>query len=70
MDIYDLQEILSETDKPDSIKVCENLMKGSRNHLRAFVGEIELLGENYGPQCLSQEVFDAILNSPTEKGSY
>jgi hypothetical protein len=70
MDIYDLQEILSDTEKPDTTKVCENLMKGSRNHLRAFVGEIEMLGEPYEPQYLSQEEFDAILSSPREKGSY
>ena len=43
LDINDLQQILSETDRPDVIRVCENLMKGSRNHLRSFVGEIELL---------------------------
>ena len=70
MDIYDLQEILSETDKPDIIKVCENLMKGSRNHLRAFVGQIELLGETYAPQYLTQEEVDAIVDSPREKGPY
>ena len=70
MDIYDLQEILSETNKPDIIKVCENLMKGSRNHLRAFVGQIELLGETYAPQYLTQEEVDAIVDSPREKGPY
>jgi len=67
MDIYDLQEILSETDKPDIIKVCDNLMKGSRNHLRAFVGQIELLGETYAPQYLTQEEVDAIFGSPRDK---
>ena len=70
MDIADLQQILSETKKPDITRVCENLMKGSRNHLRAFVGEIELLGATYTPQYLSQEEFEAIVNSPRESGSF
>jgi hypothetical protein len=70
MDIYDLQGILSETDKPDFVKVCDNLMKGSRNHLRAFVGQIELLGGTYEAQYLPQEAVDAILEVPRETGSY
>ena len=45
MDIDDLQEIISETDKLDIIKVCSTLMDGSINHLDAFNGEIELMGE-------------------------
>ena len=68
MDIKDLEGILSETDKPDFITVCENLMKGSRNHLWAFVGEIELLGGTYEAQYLSQEAVDAILDSSRENG--
>ena len=70
MDIYDLQGILSETDRPDIINVCENLMKGSRNHLRAFVGQIELLGGTYDAQYLTQIEVDDILDAPRETGSY
>jgi hypothetical protein len=44
-DIDDLQEIIDGTDKLDIIKVCGNLMNGSINHLGAFSGEIELMGE-------------------------
>jgi len=44
-DIEDLQQIIDGTDKFDIIKVCENLMNGSINHLEAFSGEIELMGE-------------------------
>jgi len=44
-DIDDLQEIIDATDKLDIIKVCGNLMNGSINHLEAFSGEIELIGE-------------------------
>lgn len=71
MDIFDLQTLLAETVTSDDIRrVCENLMKGSRNHLRAFVGQLELLGESYDAQYLSQEEVDAIVNSEWETGPY
>ena len=70
MDINDLERILSETDKPDFIMVCENLMKGSRNHLRAFVGQIELLGGTYQAQYLTPDEVDDILDAPRETGFY
>ena len=69
MDIDDLRHILVEiTDKPDITRVCENLMKGSRNHLRAFVSQMELLGETYEAQYLTQDEIDGIVNSPRETG--
>jgi len=66
MDIVDLEQVLEDTEKPDITKVCENLMKGSRNHLRAFAGQIELLGETYAPQYLTPEEYYEIVNSPRE----
>ena len=66
MDIVDLEQILEDTEKPDITKVCENLMKGSRNHLQAFVGQIELLGETYASQYLTPEEYYEIVNSPRE----
>jgi len=68
IDIIDLKEYLSQTDKEDIELVYENLMKGSRNHLRAFVKTIENQGYTYTPQYLSQEEYDEIVNSPTERG--
>lgn len=69
IDIIDLKEYLTYTEKEDIKLVYENLMKGSRNHLRAFVKAIERQGQTYTPQYLSQEEYDEIINSPTEKGS-
>ena len=66
MDIFDLQHFLEQTDRADITRVFENLMKGSRNHLRAFVGQMELLGETYEAQYLTQDAIDAIVNSPRE----
>lgn len=68
VDIEDLLVALEEVENPDVVQVYENLLRGSRNHLRAFVGEIERLGEVYTAQHLDQEVVDAIVDSPMERG--
>lgn len=68
LDIYDLQEKLSETNNEDLTLVFENLMKGSRNHLRAFVSLLESQGDEYVAQYLTQEEVDAIVASDRERG--
>jgi len=69
IDILDLEKRLAETDQADIRRVYENLARGSRNHLRAFVRT--LLSEEgviYQPQYLSQEAYDAIISTPRELG--
>ena len=61
IDIEDLQTAIDQTDKLDLQRVYENLMSGSENHLRAFVSQIEHLGESYEAQHLPQELVDGIL---------
>jgi len=69
IDILDLLEALAHTDNADIIRVYENLLSGSENHLRAFVSTLERqTGEIYVPQYLSQEAFDAIINSSSTNG--
>lgn len=69
LDIADLQTRLAQTDKTDIQLVYENLMKGSRNHLRAFTQTLTTqTGETYEPQYLTQATFDAIVNTPMERG--
>ena len=69
IDILDLLEALAHTDNADIIRVYENLLSGSENHLRAFVSTLERqTGEIYLPQYLSQEAFDAIINSSSANG--
>ena len=36
LDIKDLEELISQTDNPTIIRVYENLLAGSENHLEAF----------------------------------
>lgn len=67
-DMLDIQEAIAATDQPDIIQVYENLLRGSRNHLRAFVGAIEAQGVAYTAQVLPQDEVDAIVDSPMERG--
>ena len=69
IDILDLEEYIAVTDKPGIQRVYESLLRGSQNHLRAFVSTLEIeTGEIYVPQYLSQEAYDAILNAPAQAG--
>ena len=68
IDIIDLKKHISETDKEDIKIVYENLMKGSRNHLRAFTSTLSTYGVVYEPQYLSKDEYEQIINSPMEKG--
>lgn len=68
VDIIDLTDALEYVDNQDIRYVFDNLMKGSRNHLRAFVRNLNVQGETYVPQYLDQASYDAIINSPTEHG--
>jgi len=69
IDILDLEERLAQTTQPDIVQVYQNLMDGSRNHLRAFVSVLEQqTGETYQPQYLSQAVFDEILSEQNGRG--
>ncbi|WP_177418323.1 DUF2202 domain-containing protein [endosymbiont of Lamellibrachia barhami] len=68
IDILDLQRAIAESTHADLIQVYENLMRGSRNHLRAFVRQIEGLGVAYESQMMEQSDVDMILDSPMERG--
>ncbi|HOO54615.1 MAG TPA: DUF2202 domain-containing protein [Methanothrix sp.] len=69
-DIQDLKDRLAETDNEDITMVYESLMRGSRNHLRAFVNNLERRGIDYTPAVLSQEEYDQIVGTPIERGLY
>ena len=68
VDIMDLQRAITISTHPDLILAYENLMRGSRNHLRAFVGQIESLGVPYEAQVMDQLEVDMILDEPLERG--
>lgn len=69
IDILDLEEYIAQTNQEDIAFVYNNLMEGSRNHLRAFVSTLESQsGETYQPQFLDQDDFAAIMNKAAERG--
>jgi hypothetical protein len=68
LDIYDLQRLMGQTDNPDLLLVYENLLRGSRNHLRAFSRQLSRYGVSYEAQHLSQAEFDRIAASEHERG--
>jgi hypothetical protein len=69
LDIVDLQDALSHSDNTDVRFVWQNLMKGSRNHLRSFVGQLTLQGLTYDATYLPAEEVAAIVNAPMERGA-
>ena len=68
LDIADLQARASND--PAVALVFSNLERGSRNHLRAFIGQLDRRNATYTPAYISQADFDAIVNSPTERGNH
>lgn len=62
LDIFDLLEAVDETDNDDLKVVYQNLMKGSRNHLRSFVGQLERQGADYDPEYISAAYYERILS--------
>jgi hypothetical protein len=69
LDIADLQKLIAETDNDDIKLVYENLLRGSRNHLRAFTSQLSSRNSTYTPQYITQSDFDTITSSDQEKGS-
>ena len=68
VDIEDIDNAIAATSHADLAQVYGNLLRGSRNHLRAFASAIERQGEVYKAQHLDQETVDAIIDSPMERG--
>jgi len=69
IDILDLEDNLTQTDNADIQLVYQNLLRGSRNHLRSFVRQIENRSGAYQPQYLTQDSYEAITGTGIETGS-
>lgn len=70
-DMIDIQYAIDQTNHDDIISTYESLMCGSRNHLRAFVRQIEANGGVYDPSDdyfeNSSKYFTEIAYSPMER---
>lgn len=68
LDIEDLNRLLT-FDNPDDVRhTYEWLNMGSRNHLRAFVHNMNNRGIDYVPQLLDEQEYLVIINSEHERG--
>jgi len=68
LDIRDITAQKANIDNADILMVYDNLLRGSRNHLRSYMKVLTQQGGTYVPQYISQTEFDAIVNSPIETG--
>ncbi|MDO9009558.1 MAG: DUF2202 domain-containing protein [Thiobacillus sp.] len=67
-DMNDLVAAIERADNADLDSTYENLLCGSRNHLRAFASTIEsMTRQPYTAQVIAQDEVDAIVSSPQEQ---
>jgi len=65
-DIVDIQDSIGITDHLDIVSTYESIVCGSRNHLRAFIRQIENNGGSYTPEVLDETTFWEIAHSSME----
>jgi len=65
--MIDINKALLGIDNQDIVLVYQNLLKGSRNHLRSFVTNLSNQGVTYVPQYMSVVDYSAIVATPIER---
>jgi len=65
VDIKDLVDSIAETEASDVLRVWEQLLSGSQNHLKAFTSQLTAQGIAYEPTVLDVATYDQML---TEAG--
>lgn len=69
IDILDLEARLAQTSNPDIQRVFNNLLNGSKSHLRAFAAVLQRQGgEVYQPQYMTAEQYQAIMAARSGNG--
>jgi hypothetical protein len=69
IDIIDIEKRKEDIiGNDDIIDTYDMLLKGSRNHLRAFVKNLNAQGIDYEPQYLDRATYDAIIGGDSETG--
>nr|CRH04703.1 Conserved protein of unknown function [Candidatus Magnetococcus massalia] len=66
LDISDLNKAMRETSAQDVTRVYQSIQRGSFNHLRSFAHGVELRGQRYRAQKLSQKQVSTILHAPMD----
>ena len=68
LDIADIEEYLGKTSNKDIQITYQNLIKGSRNHLRTFNAQLKMRNVTYEPVHISKEYYSKIVESKHETG--
>jgi len=66
LDIKDIEDFKERTNKTDILVMYDNLVCGSRNHIRSYYAQIKSNSGSYTPQYISQEDFDTIIDGSME----
>ena len=67
VDIYHLEHILEHNPMYDDVNlVVQNMVAGSRNHMRGFVGALDQRGETFVPDYITEDDLEEILSTPME----
>lgn len=67
LDIKDIEDFESRTDKSDILNVYEKLKCGSRNHMRAYYSQLLSRGYTYEAQYITDDDLLIIVNSENER---
>lgn len=67
LDIKDIEDFASRTDKSDILDVYAKLECGSRNHMRGYYNELLLRNYTYEAQFITSAELLAIVNSDRER---
>ena len=68
LDIADIREMRGVARSADVLTTLDSLERGSRNHLRSFWRQLQMMGAGYTPQHLPAAEFAAITESAMETG--
>lgn len=68
LDIADLNRLIEGSDNDDLRIVYQNLVKGSRNHLRSFTSQLQRNGAVYEAEYIDDALYSKILQSRNEAG--
>jgi len=63
LDIADLEKLLMDTTDEYTIQVYENLLRGSEQHMRAFISQLSRYNESYTPEYISEARFQEIISN-------
>ena len=67
LDLHDLMEMAERTTAGDVLRVYESLTCGSRNHMRAFYGQLVAMGGTYEAQYITAAELEEILAGDHER---